>query len=83
MAYVLFWIHQDKYSQFTFACHNYFPIDKGKNGRIQDQKNYFLEVVPHRQIVLWKVKSFSHVRPFVTPWAVAYQAPLSMGFSRQ
>ena len=29
-----------------------------------------------------KVKSFSCVRLFVTPWTVAYQAPLSMGFSR-
>ena len=26
---------------------------------------------------------FSHVRPFVTPWTVAHQAPLSTGFSRQ
>ena len=26
---------------------------------------------------------FSHVRLFVTLWTVAYQAPLSMGFSRQ
>ena len=25
----------------------------------------------------------SHVRPFVTPWTVACQAPLSMEFSRQ
>ena len=30
-----------------------------------------------------KVKSLSHVRFFVTPWTVAYQAPLSIGFSRQ
>ena len=30
-----------------------------------------------------KVKSLSRVRLFVTPWAVAYQAPPSMGFSRQ
>ena len=30
-----------------------------------------------------KVKSFSHVRLFVTPWTAAYQAPPSMGFSRQ
>ena len=30
-----------------------------------------------------KVKSLSHVRLFATPWSVAYQAPLSMGFSRQ
>ena len=26
---------------------------------------------------------FSHVQLFATLWAVAYQAPLSMGFSRQ
>ena len=29
------------------------------------------------------VQSLSHVRLFATPWTVAYQAPLSMGFSRQ
>ena len=33
----------------------------------------------------WKVnvKSFSRVRPLATPWTAAYQAPPSMGFSRQ
>ena len=30
-----------------------------------------------------KVKSLSCVRLFATPWTVAYQAPLSMGYSRQ
>ena len=30
-----------------------------------------------------KVKSFSRVRLLATPWTAAYQAPLSMGFSRQ
>ena len=30
-----------------------------------------------------KVKLLSHVRLFETPWTAAYQAPLSMGFSRQ
>ena len=30
-----------------------------------------------------KMKSLSHVRLFATPWTVAYQAPPSMGFSRQ
>ena len=30
-----------------------------------------------------KVKSLSHVRFLATPWIVAYQAPPSMGFSRQ
>ena len=30
-----------------------------------------------------KVKSLSRIRLFATPWTVAYQAPLSMEFSRQ
>ena len=30
-----------------------------------------------------KVKTLSHVRLLVTPWTAAYQAPPSMGFSRQ
>ena len=30
-----------------------------------------------------KLKLLSHVRLFATPWTVAYQAPPSMGFSRQ
>ena len=30
-----------------------------------------------------KVKLFSCVQLFATPWTVARQAPLSMGFSRQ
>ena len=30
-----------------------------------------------------KVKLFSRVQLFVTLWTIAYQAPLSMGFSRQ
>ena len=29
------------------------------------------------------MKSLSHVRLFATPWTAAYQAPPSMGFSRQ
>ena len=33
----------------------------------------------------WKVKGklLSHFRPSVTPWSAAFQAPPSMGFSRQ
>ena len=30
-----------------------------------------------------KVKLLSHVRLLATPWTTAFQAPLSMGFSRQ
>ena len=33
--------------------------------------------------VLEKVKSLSHVQLVATPWTIAYQVPLSMGFSRQ
>ena len=31
----------------------------------------------------WVLSCFSHVRLSATPWTVAHQAPLSMGFSRQ
>ena len=30
-----------------------------------------------------RVKLLSHIRLFATAWTVAYQAPQSMGFSRQ
>ena len=33
--------------------------------------------------LVFKVKSLSRVRLFATPWTVAHQAPLSMGFTRQ
>ena len=33
--------------------------------------------------VVRKVKSLSRARLLVTPWTAAYQAPPSMGFSRQ
>ena len=36
-----------------------------------------------RAFIVSKVKLLSRVWLFVTPWTVAYQAPLSMGFSRQ
>ena len=36
-----------------------------------------------RSKVKVKVKSLSRVRLFATPWTVTYQAPPSMGFSRQ
>ena len=32
---------------------------------------------------MYEVKSLSRVRLFATPWTVAYQAPPSVGFSRQ
>ena len=42
------------------------------------------EIFPLKAVVgNQKVKSLSCVQLFATPWTVAYQAPLSMGFSRQ
>ena len=35
------------------------------------------------QICSREAKSLSRVRLFATPWTVAHQAPLSMGFLRQ
>ena len=38
----------------------------------------------HTDMLLSKrVKSLSHVQLFATPWTVTYQAPPSVGFSRQ
>ena len=37
----------------------------------------------HFLLQCMKVKPLSPVRLFATPWTTAYQAPLSMGFSRQ
>ena len=53
-----------------------------------DKVNKMLKGIPtlmdHNLVMLKvKVKSLNHVRLFATPWTVAYQAPPSMGFSRQ
>ena len=45
----------------------------------QDWKRSVFILIPKKV----KVKSFCRVRLFVTPWTVACQDPLSMGFSRQ
>ena len=34
-------------------------------------------------VIYLSVQSLSHVRLFATPWTVAHQAPLPMGFPRQ
>ena len=34
-------------------------------------------------IYIYLFLTLSHVKLFATPWTVAHQAPLSMGFSRQ
>jgi len=46
-------------------------------------ENFYLTYSLPNVVVKVKEKSLSLVRLFATPWTVAYQAPLSMGFSRQ
>ena len=46
------------------------------------QEDSLLSEIPLLTVKV-KVKSLSHVQLFATPWTVAYQASLSMGFSKQ
>ena len=55
-----------------------FTADGNANGTAVLEDSW---AVSHHSKV--KVKLLSHVQLFATPWTVAYQAPLSMGFSRQ
>ena len=54
-----------------------------KGGNIQPRILDPTRLLLRSEKVKVKVKSLNHVRLFVTPWTVAYQAPPSMGFSRQ
>ena len=61
------------------------PID-GKPTRLPrpwDSPGKNTGVGRHFLLQCLKVKSLSRVRLFATPWTAAYQAPPSMGFSRQ
>ena len=44
---------------------------------------YMLTFTISKFLHLLKVKSLSRVRLSATPWTVAHQVPLSLGFSRQ
>ena len=44
---------------------------------------YLLGCSPHFALLLLRLSRFNRVRLFATPWTAAYQAPPSMGFSRQ
>ena len=45
--------------------------------------NLVLSLDPTTVLFQLVLSSFSHVQLFATPWTVAHQAPLCMGFSRQ
>ena len=50
---------------------------------IWNTEYYFVDLWTNMNKYLMHAESLSHCRLFVTPWIVAHQAPLSMGFSRQ
>ena len=58
-------------------CCLFFFYEKDSRQRIEMEKQ--MDQVENKV----KVKSLSRVRLFAIPWNVAYQAPLSMRFSRQ
>ena len=66
-------------------AHRSQRMKEGSKGLVDWLK---VSLVPEGRVMnvlkeLSEVKSLSRVQLFVTLWTVAYQAPLSMGFSRQ
>ena len=53
------------------------------NGWMVANTYHTFSVLCSKCFIFLKVKSLNRVRLFATPWTVAYQASLSMGFSRQ
>ena len=61
---------------------DFIPIPK--KGNVKECSNYrTIVLISLASKVKVKVRSLSRVRLFATPWTAAYQAPSSMGFSRQ
>ena len=65
-----------------------FRNAKPKYADIFNRIKFKLKNNCHRNSTFWVLlcmllNCFSHVQLFATPWTVAFQAPLSLGFSRQ
>ena len=60
------------------ALHN----QRAKRGKI-NIKVYWAEFFGYSSMLVCMPSCFNHIRLFATPWTVAHQAPLSVGFSRQ
>ena len=59
-----------------------FPLDNGS--KLAHLHHCYGDALVPGEVKKWsQMKSLSRVWLSVTPWTVAYQAPLSMGFSRQ
>ena len=58
------------------------PLDHRKRKRIPEKKSTTALLITPKPLTV-SVQSLSCVQLFATPWTVAYQASLSIGFSRQ
>ena len=66
----------------TIECFSSLHV-RGTSALQQGLQVKHLQASYSKESLKVKVKSLSRVRLLVTPWTVAHQAPLSMGFSRQ
>ena len=61
------------------------PLWSGRRVRVMPK--VFVRLLPspssHCLLCVCMLRHFSHAQLFVTPWTVAFQAPLSIGFSGQ
>ena len=64
-------------------CQHPLDIRKSKGIKKINKKLTSASLTTLKLSTMWKWKSLSRVRLFSTPWTVACQAPLPMGFSRQ
>ena len=64
-------------------CQHPLDIRKSKGIKKINKKSTSASLTTLKLSTVWKWKSLSRVRLFSTPWTVACQAPLPMGFSRQ
>ena len=69
-------LHLWKFSAWRFICRG-LTVHKYKNILAKNKNLQWLSL--HACML----SCFSHVRLFGTPWTIAHQATLSMGFSRQ
>ena len=56
---------------------------KISEGELRDRRRFKPKPMNNPYQVVVVLESLRSVRPFATPWTIAHQAPLSMGFPRQ
>ena len=66
---------------------HFFILQRTVSDRLKSHPHSYIRVrgpaLPHTLVHVGMLSHFSCVQPFAAPWAVAYQAPLSMEFSGQ